>query len=350
MDIYEMTAAPHRILYIDDEPALLEIGKIFLERNGSFSVDTEEDPEKGYRRVLDGGYDAIVSDYQMPGMDGISLLKEIRGAGCRVPFIIFTGKGREDVVIEALNSGADFYLQKGGDPKSQYAELSKKLEHAIARRRAEEELLRKNEELAAAEEELRSQLEDLVFAQHELRQSRDLFRTFVDHSYDAIFIHDTEGHVLDVNETMCRLYRLNREEALRYTIADFSGAGFSAEESHRVWELVISGEDQLFLWQARRPMDGSLFDAEVFLTRAEMNGKTFILAFVRDITERKRAEEERQVNERRMATLFELTQIADLPEHTITNFALERAVEITKSRIGYLAFVSPDERTMTMYS
>ncbi|MDO9540240.1 MAG: response regulator, partial [Methanocalculus sp.] len=168
MDIYEMTAAPHRILYIDDEPALLEIGKIFLERTGILSVDTESYPEIGLKQVLNGEYDAVVSDYQMPGMDGISLLKEIRGAGCRVPFIIFTGKGREDVVIEALNSGADFYLQKGGDPKSQYAELSKKLEHAIARRRAEEELLRKNEELAAAEEELRSQLEDLVFAQHEL--------------------------------------------------------------------------------------------------------------------------------------------------------------------------------------
>ncbi|MDO9540147.1 MAG: PAS domain S-box protein, partial [Methanocalculus sp.] len=229
-------------------------------------------------------------------------------------------------------------------------ELSKKLEHAIARRRAEEELLRKNEELAAAEEELRSQLEDLVFAQHELRQSRDLFRTFIDHSYDAIFIHDADGRVLDVNETMLTMYRLSREEALQYTIADYSGPDYSKAESRRMWDLILSGEESLFIWQARRPKDGSLFDVEVFLTRAEMKGKTFILAFVRDITERIRAEEERQLNEKRIATLFELTQIADQPEHTITNFALERAVEITRSRIGYLAFVSPDERAMTMYS
>ena len=68
-------------------------------------------------------FDVIVSDYQMPGRDGIQLLNELRCRGNMTPFILFTGKGREDVVIEALNAGADFYLQKGGDPKAQFAEL-----------------------------------------------------------------------------------------------------------------------------------------------------------------------------------------------------------------------------------
>ena len=59
-------------------------------------------------------YDAIISDYQIPDMDGIEFLKKVRSSGNSIPFIIFTGKGREEVVIEALNAGADFYLQKGG--------------------------------------------------------------------------------------------------------------------------------------------------------------------------------------------------------------------------------------------
>jgi PAS domain S-box-containing protein len=146
------------------------------------------------------------------------------------------------------------------------------------------------------------------------------------------------------------MYRVGREEALRYTITDYSGPDYSKAESQRMWDLILSGEEMLTSWQARRPGDGSVFDAEVFLTRTEMEGKTFILAFVRDITERIHAEAERQLNERRIATLFELTQIADQPEDVIISFALERAVEITRSRIGYLAFVSPDERAMTMYS
>ena len=85
-------------------------------------------------------YDAIVSDYQMPKMDGIEFLKRIRESGNSIPFIIFTGKGREEVVIEAINSGADSYLQKGGDPKAQFAELAHRLRQAVRRSRAEETL------------------------------------------------------------------------------------------------------------------------------------------------------------------------------------------------------------------
>lgn len=341
--------SPYRILYIDDEQALLDLAKIFLERTQSFSVDTENDPEKGLQRLLNGDYDAVISDFQMPVMDGISLLKEVRRSGSNIPFIIFTGKGREDVVIEALNSGADFYLQKGGDPKSQFAELSRKLEHAIARQQTEDELRRKNEELTAIKEELQSRLEKLIATQNDLRQSRDLFRTFIDHSYDAVFIHDEEGNVLDVNETMLRLYQMSRDEALRFTIADYSGSCYNADESKDMWKSVLSGKEQFFTWQARRPKDGTLFDVEVFLTHVHMEGRQYILAFVRDIAERKHAEKERSLNEQRLSTLLELSQMTDSAEHTITEFALEQGVGITESTIGYLGFVDKDETVMMMH-
>jgi len=68
-------------------------------------------------------YDAIVADYEMPEMDGITFLREVRRRGMTTPFIIFSGRGREEVVIEAINNGADFYLQKNGNPSTQFAEL-----------------------------------------------------------------------------------------------------------------------------------------------------------------------------------------------------------------------------------
>jgi len=59
-------------------------------------------------RILTGiTFDAIVSDFQMPEMNGITLLREIRSTS-DIPFILFTGKGREEVVIDAINNGADF--------------------------------------------------------------------------------------------------------------------------------------------------------------------------------------------------------------------------------------------------
>ena len=98
------------VIYVDDEPSLLDIGKLFLERGGQFSVDTAESAKIALSLIARKKYDAIISDYQMPEMDGIVFLKQVRNSGSKVPFIIFTGRGREEIVIQALNEGADFYL------------------------------------------------------------------------------------------------------------------------------------------------------------------------------------------------------------------------------------------------
>ena len=85
-------------------------------------------------------YDALVSDYQMPGMDGIEFLKYLRPRCNGMPFILFTGKGGEEVAIEALNAGADFYIRKGDSPRTQFAELETKIRSAVARRQSERAL------------------------------------------------------------------------------------------------------------------------------------------------------------------------------------------------------------------
>ena len=129
-----------RVLYVDDEPALLEIGKLFLEREGTFVIDTLISVSDALMRLNTERYDAILSDYQMPEMDGITFLKQLRASGNKTPFVIFTGRGREEVVIEALNNGADFYIQKGGDVKAQFAELSNKICYAVSRKQSDEAL------------------------------------------------------------------------------------------------------------------------------------------------------------------------------------------------------------------
>jgi len=125
-----MTAAI-RVLYVDDETSLLDLCKTYLERSGEFIVTTATSAPEALRILEFAKFDAIVSDYQMPEMDGIEFLKVVRGRGDKTPFIIFTGKGREEVMIEALNAGADFYLQKGGEPKSQFVELGHKIRRGV---------------------------------------------------------------------------------------------------------------------------------------------------------------------------------------------------------------------------
>jgi PAS domain S-box-containing protein len=131
-----MTEKLH-ILYVDDELDLLDIGKMFLEESGEFTVTTTDSAASALELIRMEKFDAIVSDYQMPGMDGIRLLIEVRATYGKIPFILFTGKGREDVVVQAINSGVDFYLQKGGEPCAQFAELSHKILAAFQHREDE---------------------------------------------------------------------------------------------------------------------------------------------------------------------------------------------------------------------
>jgi PAS domain S-box-containing protein len=140
------------ILYVDDEPILLDSIKLYLQKDGKFLVDTCVNAREALEKIRIQIYDAVVADYQMPEMDGIQLLKTLRDQGNTIPFIIFTGKGREDVVIEAYNAGADNYIVKGGEPRLMFLNLIRTIEQIVSRRRIENELKFRNVLLATQQE------------------------------------------------------------------------------------------------------------------------------------------------------------------------------------------------------
>jgi CheY-like chemotaxis protein len=125
------------VLYVDDEPVLLDICKLYLERSPDISVSTACSVVKALKLLDSSVFDVIVSDFQMPGMDGIMFLKILKEKRCSIPFILFTGHGGEEIRTEAISHGAMFYIQKGGNPRSQYAELDLKIREAYQRRRTE---------------------------------------------------------------------------------------------------------------------------------------------------------------------------------------------------------------------
>jgi PAS domain S-box-containing protein len=165
---------PISLLYVDDDPGLLEICKLFLEQSGQIHVDLLSSAQTALEKLKSCTYDAIISDYQMPGMDGITFLKTLRSQGNFIPFILFTGRGREEIVIEALNNGADFYLQKGGDPESQFAELEHKIKLVVEQRKIKNELV----------------------------ESQRRFTDLIDFLPDATFAIDLEGKVIAWNRAI----------------------------------------------------------------------------------------------------------------------------------------------------
>jgi PAS domain S-box-containing protein len=136
----------YSVLYVDDELDLHDIVTMYLEETGMFRVISVVSAELAEEFLAATPVDAIISDYQMPGSNGIDFLKYVRERYGNIPFILFSGKGREEVIIEAINFGADYFLQKGGDPDSLFAELIHKLKAAILQRH-DREIIRKSVEL-----------------------------------------------------------------------------------------------------------------------------------------------------------------------------------------------------------
>ncbi len=155
------------VLYVDDEEVLLTLCKLFLERSGDFSVDVCISAVEALDRLKNQTYDAIISDYQMPEMDGIEFLILVRSIFGDIPFILFTGRGREEVVVKAIDNGVDFYLQKGGDPKSQFAELAHKLKKSVERNLAVRALAKNEERMRLALEGANEGLWDINIASGE---------------------------------------------------------------------------------------------------------------------------------------------------------------------------------------
>ncbi len=115
------------ILLVDDEEILRDLSQVYLEQKCGIHVDTADSANQAIAMMKKNRYDVIVSDYEMPEKNGIDLLREVRMVSSDLPFILFTGKGREEIAVEAFNCGVTFYLQKGGEPVAQFTELTHKI-------------------------------------------------------------------------------------------------------------------------------------------------------------------------------------------------------------------------------
>ena len=129
-----------RVLHVDDDSEFLAVAKQCLEEQGQLQVDTALSAEEALEKLRNSEYDAIIADYQMPGKNGLELLKELRQEGKNVPLILFTCKGKEEVAIEAMNSGVERYIDKQGNVETTYEILKHSICSAVKRQRTEKRL------------------------------------------------------------------------------------------------------------------------------------------------------------------------------------------------------------------
>lgn len=307
-----------RILYVNANLEFLTLGKSFLEQYPEYSVDIINNSLTALEMIQSQKYDVVVSGYQMPVMNGIDLLKEIKKDNKAIPFIIFTGHGREDVVIDALNNGASYYIPQKGDLQVEFHELESHIRHIA--------------ELKIAE----------IKIQDQMRREQDIINFLP----DATFAIDTHGRVIAWNRAMEEISGVlsqdivgkgNYEYAIpfyhkrRPILIDFvlnespdidnyypsvlkNGKILSAEEGG----LLLFKEKTVYVWFTAAP----LYDSHGSVTGA--------IESIRDITERKKSENIIRITNERLQIAQKIGQVGnwEFDVATGTIWASEEACKI----------------------
>jgi PAS domain S-box-containing protein len=277
------------ILFVDDESVQLAVGKTFLERTGDFAVDTLGSAQDALASENLEQYDAIVSDYQMPGLDGIGLLQRIRSSGNTVPFILFTGKGREEIVIRALDEGANFYVRKGGEPDAQYAELGHKIRMAVHQQR---------DQRAVRESDLA------------VRENLERYHLILKNANEGIIVNELTprgpGKFLEANDAACRILGLTSEELRRVSLVDLD----TPEMMKRAPEIFqeIQEKRHATFQTNYLAKDKSEKLLEISVSLFELMGRPTLLSVIHDITELKKGEQALRHANKKLSLMTSITR------------------------------------------
>lgn len=267
------------LLTIEDEPSVRMTLAAYFEDSGYIVLEAANGFE-GLEIFRSEHPDIVFCDLRMPGMDGLSVVAEIRDMSPETPVIVVSGTGNINDAVEAVRCGAWDYVSK---PIQDLAELELVADRALERAG-----------LLAENRIYREHLEELVQEKTEkLRESELKYRMLFENANDAILLLEGD-RIVDCNQNAQVMFGVIREQLMGSSLPDFAHVvqpdGVSS--SAFIEPILISaytGESKSFEWQIRRP-DSSLCPTEVSLNRCEFGGYTYLLAQVRDISSRKRYE------------------------------------------------------------
>lgn len=205
------------VLFVDDDKDYVELAVRFLKSGCIDSVDGVTSAMEALQRLESREYDVIICDYLMPEMDGVQLLEEIRSRGIDTPFVLMTGKDREDTVSDPIALGANLQVQKTGDMKQRFSELSDIIKNLACWKRTERRLI----------------------------GERDLFRDIVDSNMIGLIVLDDKANVTVWSRGITDITGIDKATVI--------GRPFSLHSSHVLGTIISEAEVDGLLRGCMRP-------------------------------------------------------------------------------------------------
>ncbi len=306
-----MTENIFKILLIEDDEDDYILTKYLLSeiKSSDFIIDWQPDYWKAIDTIRQNGYDIYLVDYRLGEKNGIDLIKEATGLGCKDPFILLTGQGDQRVDLEAMRMGAADYLVKGTIDSQT---LERSIRYAIQHFKALKELNDKEQK----------------------------YRTLFEKSIDAIFIASNDQLFYDVNSSMTDLFGYKKDEMLKMEVVDLfeEKSEFSKFQENLSKLGRTKNFEATLRKKSRNPVDCLINVTTLHDTNEKIYGYQGI---IHNITERKKAEQDLLIAEKLSMTGKIARSIAHEVRNPLTNLNL--ALEQLKDDL-------PEDDTITLYT
>ncbi|EMA69921.1 hybrid sensor histidine kinase/response regulator [Halorubrum distributum] len=250
------------VLHVDDDPSVLDLTEAYLERElDAVAVTSVTDPETALDRLDEAAFDCVVSDYDMPAMDGLEFFETLRERHRKIPFVLYTGKGSEEIASQALNAGVTGYFQKGGP--EQLRRLANRVDQAVE--------------------------------EHRTKEIAERYSTVIEALGYPVYVVDETGEFRFVNEPFAELTGYDREEIIGRTPGFIKDDAAVAEAEDRLGTILShDGPDVQHFAVDIVPKDGEPIPCRDHMAALPYEGDSFdgSVGILRDVSdERERREE-----------------------------------------------------------
>lgn len=272
-----------------------------------------------------------------------------------VPFVILAEEGEEVAAVKAFKAGVADYLiiDPEQDDLSQLhrtileavKEQALEDERTSARKELEKIVSHRTEVLLETNQRLTQETQYRMDLLDELRETEIRYAAILNSTTDVMFIHDLEGHLLDINDKACESLGFTRGELLEMNMGDISNDGESVFTPRRMDEVNKAG--QVLFESGLRRKDGSTFPVEITSRLMDFRGKKAVVTIAEDISPRLKSQRDLQEREDIYRRFFRTSQDAvfittqdgrwvDMNQQAVELFGFESKEDLMKVNVKEL--------------